>query len=115
MGSGKIGVIGGSGLYSMAGLEEVTEVHVETPFGPPSDAYILGTLHGLLKTRFFDGFQNIVDGVHVKRLHSVLIVGRNEDHLRQLIFAGQMLDHFEPIQSRHFNVQEQQIGLEFLH
>jgi 5'-methylthioadenosine phosphorylase len=46
MGGGKIGVIGGSGLYSMAGLEHVTEVHVETPFGPPSDAYILGTLHG---------------------------------------------------------------------
>jgi 5'-methylthioadenosine phosphorylase len=46
MGSSKIGVIGGSGLYSMAGLENVTEVHVETPFGPPSDAYILGTLHG---------------------------------------------------------------------
>ena len=46
MGSGKIGVIGGSGLYSMAGLENVTEVHVETPFGSPSEAYILGTLHG---------------------------------------------------------------------
>ena len=46
MGGGKIGVIGGSGLYSMAGLEHVTEVHMETPFGPPSDAYILGTLHG---------------------------------------------------------------------
>jgi 5'-methylthioadenosine phosphorylase len=30
----------------MAGLEHVTEVHVETPFGPPSDAYVLGTLHG---------------------------------------------------------------------
>jgi 5'-methylthioadenosine phosphorylase len=30
----------------MAGLEHVTEVHMETPFGPPSDAYILGTLHG---------------------------------------------------------------------
>lgn len=46
MGGGKIGVIGGSGLYSMAGLEDVNEVHVETPFGSPSDAYILGTLHG---------------------------------------------------------------------
>jgi 5'-methylthioadenosine phosphorylase len=30
----------------MEGLENVTEVQVETPFGPPSDAYILGTLHG---------------------------------------------------------------------
>jgi 5'-methylthioadenosine phosphorylase len=46
MGEGKIGVIGGSGLYAMPDLENVTEVQVETPFGPPSDAYIVGTLHG---------------------------------------------------------------------
>jgi 5'-methylthioadenosine phosphorylase len=46
MRGGKIGVIGGSGLYAMEGLENVSEVQVETPFGFPSDAYILGTLHG---------------------------------------------------------------------
>ena len=46
MGKGKIGVIGGSGLYAMAALEDVREVEVTTPFGAPSDAYILGTLHG---------------------------------------------------------------------
>ncbi|MCZ6872934.1 MAG: S-methyl-5'-thioadenosine phosphorylase [bacterium] len=43
---GKIGVIGGSGLYAMEGLQEVEEVQIETPFGLPSDAYITGTLHG---------------------------------------------------------------------
>lgn len=46
MSEGKIGVIGGSGLYAMAGLEQVREVRVDTPFGEPSDAYVLGTLHG---------------------------------------------------------------------
>ena len=46
MQGGKIGVIGGSGLYAMAGLENVREEQVMTPFGAPSDAYILGTLHG---------------------------------------------------------------------
>lgn len=46
MSGGKIGVIGGSGLYAIEGLENVSEVQVETPFGVPSDAYILGTLHG---------------------------------------------------------------------
>ena len=46
MGTGKVGVIGGSGLYAMAALEQVREVEVTTPFGPPSDAYIVGTLHG---------------------------------------------------------------------
>jgi 5'-methylthioadenosine phosphorylase len=46
MSGGKIGVIGGSGLYAIAGLEHITEVQIDTPFGPPSDTYVLGTLHG---------------------------------------------------------------------
>jgi 5'-methylthioadenosine phosphorylase len=41
-----VGVIGGSGLYQMEGLEKVREVRVSTPFGRPSDAYVRGTLHG---------------------------------------------------------------------
>jgi 5'-methylthioadenosine phosphorylase len=41
-----IGIIGGSGLYSMPGLSEVREVPQTTPFGEPSDPYILGTLEG---------------------------------------------------------------------
>ncbi len=45
-GQGKIGVIGGSGLYAIEGLVDIREVEVETPFGMPSDAYILGTLQG---------------------------------------------------------------------
>ena len=42
----EIGIIGGSGLYSMPGLTDVREVSLETPFGKPSDAYVLGTLSG---------------------------------------------------------------------
>jgi 5'-methylthioadenosine phosphorylase len=42
----EIGIIGGSGLYSMPGLTAVHEVHVETPFGQPSDAFVLGELEG---------------------------------------------------------------------
>ncbi len=41
-----IGIVGGSGLYSMPGLSDIREVSVETPFGPPSDPYVLGTLEG---------------------------------------------------------------------
>jgi len=41
-----IGIIGGSGLYSMAGLTETREIRVKTPFGDPSDAIVLGTLEG---------------------------------------------------------------------
>jgi len=42
----EIGIIGGSGLYSMPGLTDVREVKQETPFGEPSDSYVLGTLEG---------------------------------------------------------------------
>ena len=42
----KIGIIGGSGLYSMAGLTDAREVRVKTPFGDPSDALIVGALEG---------------------------------------------------------------------
>lgn len=41
-----IGIIGGSGLYQMEGVEEPTEERVDTPFGPPSDALIGGKMHG---------------------------------------------------------------------
>ncbi|HEY7182168.1 MAG TPA: S-methyl-5'-thioadenosine phosphorylase [Blastocatellia bacterium] len=42
----QIGIIGGSGLYQMDGLTDVKEISVETPFGKPSDNFILGTLEG---------------------------------------------------------------------
>jgi len=41
-----IGIIGGSGLYKMSALKNVEEVDIDTPFGSPSDAFILGTLEG---------------------------------------------------------------------
>ncbi|HEY2038263.1 MAG TPA: S-methyl-5'-thioadenosine phosphorylase [Edaphobacter sp.] len=42
----EIGIIGGSGLYGMPGLTNVTEEWVTTPFGDPSDAFVLGELEG---------------------------------------------------------------------
>jgi 5'-methylthioadenosine phosphorylase len=39
-----IGVIGGSGLYEMEGLRDLSEVRLKTPFGDPSDAYMVGRL-----------------------------------------------------------------------
>jgi 5'-methylthioadenosine phosphorylase len=42
----KIGIIGGSGLYKMDALKDVEEVKIDTPFGLPSDALIVGTLEG---------------------------------------------------------------------
>jgi 5'-methylthioadenosine phosphorylase len=42
----EIGVIGGSGLYGMSELTDIEERRVMTPFGAPSDALTIGTLHG---------------------------------------------------------------------
>ena len=42
----RIGIVGGSGLYDMAEVTDRKEVRLTTPFGDPSDAYVLGTLRG---------------------------------------------------------------------
>ena len=41
-----LGVIGGSGLYEIDGLKNITEEHVSSPFGSPSDSLIAGDLNG---------------------------------------------------------------------
>lgn len=43
----KIGIIGGSGLYQMEGLEDIEELRVRTPFGNPSDVFTVGALDGV--------------------------------------------------------------------
>ena len=47
MTSAKIGIIGGSGLYKMEALKDIQEVALETPFGKPSDALMVGELSGV--------------------------------------------------------------------
>jgi 5'-methylthioadenosine phosphorylase len=42
-----IGIIGGSGFYEIEGFTQLDELVVDTPFGTPSDAYIVGELHGV--------------------------------------------------------------------
>ena len=46
MSQAEIGIIGGSGLYSMPGFSDVRELRQQTPFGDPSDAFVLGRLEG---------------------------------------------------------------------
>ncbi len=43
----KIGIIGGSGLYKMEALQEVEEIALDTPFGKPSDSFIVGKLNDI--------------------------------------------------------------------
>lgn len=47
MNEAEIGVIGGSGLYEMQGLEILFERNVETPFGEPSDPFVIGNVDGV--------------------------------------------------------------------
>jgi 5'-methylthioadenosine phosphorylase len=43
----RFGIIGGSGLYKMEGLQDVREIRIDTPYGAPSDAIAAGTLEGV--------------------------------------------------------------------
>lgn len=47
MTSKTLGILGGSGIYDLPGLEDRKEVALETPFGPPSDLLVTGTMHGV--------------------------------------------------------------------
>jgi 5'-methylthioadenosine phosphorylase len=47
MGEAKVGIIGGSGLYEIEGLHNAHEVWIDTPYGRPSDQFVLGILSGV--------------------------------------------------------------------
>jgi 5'-methylthioadenosine phosphorylase len=74
----EIGIIGGSGLYAMPGLTNVREERVTTPFGEPSDSFILGELEG----------RNVAFLARHGRGHRIL---PSELNFRANIFAMKML------------------------
>jgi 5'-methylthioadenosine phosphorylase len=104
-----IGIIGGSGLYSMPGFTAQREVTLETPFGAPSDAYIVGELEG--KTVAFLArhgrghrispselnFRANIYGMKqlgVERILSLSAVGslKEEHHPRDFVIPDQFVD-----------------------
>ncbi|MFQ5878008.1 MAG: S-methyl-5'-thioadenosine phosphorylase [Acidobacteriota bacterium] len=106
---GAIGVIGGSGLYRMAGLEGPREQTVSTPFGDPSDRYLLGRLGGrdlVFLSRHGRGhrlspseinFRANIYGfkaLGVERLVSISAVGSMREELRPLdvVVPDQFID-----------------------
>src|SRR5271170_911992 len=93
----EIGIIGGSGLYSMNGLTKTREVRVKTPFGDPSDAIVLGMLEGkrvAFLARHGRGHRILPSGINfraniyamkqlgVQRIISVSAVGSLQEELR---------------------------------
>jgi 5'-methylthioadenosine phosphorylase len=97
----RIGIIGGSGLYSMAGLSGSREVRLKTPFGDPSDAVVTGMLEGKRVAflarharghRFLPSEINYRANIHamkqlgVERIISVSAVGSLQEDLKPLEF-----------------------------
>jgi 5'-methylthioadenosine phosphorylase len=104
-----IGVIGGSGLYSMTGLTNTRELRVKTPFGDPSDAIVTGTLEGKQVAflarharghRLLPGEINYRANIHamkqlgVQRIISVSAVGSLQEDLRpgEFLVVDQFVD-----------------------
>src|SRR5271163_1763977 len=103
------GIIGGSGLYAMSGLSDAKEVRVKTPFGDPSEVFVLGTLeerrvaflarHGR-GHRILPGEINYRANIYamkslgVERIISVSAVGSLQEDLRpgEFLVADQFVD-----------------------
>lgn len=92
-----IGIIGGSGLYSMSGISDTREIRMKTPFGDPSDAIVLGTLeekrvaflarhgrgHRILPTEInYRANIYAMKELGVERIISVSAVGSLQEELR---------------------------------
>ena len=103
----KIGIIGGSGLYKMEGIKDVEEVSVATPFGDPSDKFIVGKLedkevvflprHGVghrLSPSEINYRANIyaMKKLGVERIISVTACGSLKEEIRPLDFV--VVDQF---------------------
>ena len=105
----RVGVIGGSGLYAIEGLEEITEISVETPFGAPSDAFRVGRLNGVevvFLARHGRGHHLLptevpyranvwaMRSLGVRWLISVSAVGSLQEHLqpRDMVVPDQFID-----------------------
>jgi 5'-methylthioadenosine phosphorylase len=104
-----IGIIGGSGLYAMSGLTETKEVKVKTPFGEPSEVFVVGTLEGKRVAflarhgrghRILPGEINYRANIYalkmlgVERIISVSAVGSLQEDLRpgEFLVADQFVD-----------------------
>ena len=109
VGRAMIGIIGGSGLYDIEGLEQVREVRVRTPFGDPSDELVVGELWGMrvaFLSRHGRGHRLSPTGINyranihalksqgVTRIISVSAVGSMKETIRpgDVVLPDQFLD-----------------------
>jgi 5'-methylthioadenosine phosphorylase len=114
-----IGVIGGSGLYEMEGLTQIKTVKMTTPFGKPSDAYLVGTLHGkrvAFLPRHGRGHRILPSDINyraniygmkklgVERIISVSAVGSMKEEIKpgDIVIPDQFYDHTKHRRSTFF-------------
>jgi 5'-methylthioadenosine phosphorylase len=115
----EVGIIGGSGLYEMEGFTGVREVFLDTPFGEPSDAYMVGTLEGRRVAflprharghRLFPGELNFLANIYglkvlgVERILSVSAVGSLKEAYAplEMVIPDQFLDRTTQRRSTFF-------------
>lgn len=105
----EIGILGGTGLYEIDGIKNLKEVKLKTPFGAPSDAYIVGTLEGrkvAFLSRHGRGHRLLPIDINyraniygfkmlgVKRIISVNSCGSLKEEIRprEIVFSDQFYD-----------------------
>jgi 5'-methylthioadenosine phosphorylase len=115
----RIGVIGGSGLYEMDGLTDIRTIRIATPFGRPSDAYLIGTLFGkrvAFLPRHGRGHRVMPTDINyranifgmkklgVERIISVSAVGSMKEGIRpgDIVIPEQFYDHTKHRRSTFF-------------
>ncbi|MDD1684865.1 MAG: S-methyl-5'-thioadenosine phosphorylase, partial [Methanoregula sp.] len=114
-----IGVMGGSGLYAMEGLTQIKTVKMLTPFGRPSDDYLVGTLHGkrvAFLPRHGRGHRILPSDINyraniygmkklgVERIISVSAVGSMKEEIKpgDIVIPDQFYDHTKHRRSTFF-------------
>ena len=115
----EIGIIGGSGLYEMEGLTDKIRVVIKTPFGQPSDAFVLGRLNGrsvAFLARHGKGHRILPGEINfraniwgmkklgVTRIIAVSAVGsmKEDHHPGDVVFPDQFFDHTKNRKSTFF-------------
>ncbi len=105
----RVGILGGTGLYQIEELRNVQEIRIDTPFGQPSDAYIVGEIEGVgvaFLSRHGRGHRLLPAEVNyranifgfkllgVEKIISVNSVGslKEEIHPRDIVLADQFID-----------------------
>lgn len=105
----EIGILGGTGLYEIEGIENVKRVQLETPFGRPSEAYLLGLLEGkrvAFLNRHGEGHRILPSEINyraniygfkllgIERVISVNSVGSLSEEIkpRDIVFSDQFFD-----------------------